>query len=90
MTEGLFPRIAAGESDAVQECIRKYGGLVWSLALRMSRSREDAEDAVQEIFINLWKSAPRYDSSRATEADEAPARRRGGHGPGAGPGGARG
>jgi RNA polymerase sigma-70 factor (ECF subfamily) len=33
----------------------------------MSRSREDAEDAVQEIFINLWKSAPRFDPGRATE-----------------------
>ncbi len=63
----LLPRIAAGDSAAVQECIQKYGGLVWSLALKMSRSREDAEDAVQEIFINLWKSASRYDASRATE-----------------------
>ncbi len=67
MPETLLPRIAAGDPDAVQACIRRYGGLVWSLALRMSRSREDAEDAVQEIFISLWKSADRFDPSRATE-----------------------
>lgn len=67
MPETLLQRIATGDSDAVQLVIRKYGGLVWSLALKMSRSREDAEDAVQEIFINLWKSASRFDPSRATE-----------------------
>jgi RNA polymerase sigma-70 factor (ECF subfamily) len=63
----LLERIAAGDSAAVEACLDKYGGLVWSLALRMSRSKEDAEDAVQEIFISLWKSAARFDASRATE-----------------------
>lgn len=46
----------------------QYGGLVWSLALRMSPSRADAEDAVQEIFVNLITSAKRYDPARASEA----------------------
>lgn len=61
-------RLAAGEPDAAREVMRAYGGLVWSLALRFCRSRDDAEDAVQEIFTELWKCAYRYRSSRASES----------------------
>ncbi|MDZ7747891.1 MAG: sigma-70 family RNA polymerase sigma factor [Halofilum sp. (in: g-proteobacteria)] len=65
--EGLLLRLAEGEAGAAQEVIRAYGGLVWSLALRFCRSRADAEDAVQDIFTDLWKSAHRYRASRAPE-----------------------
>jgi RNA polymerase sigma factor (sigma-70 family) len=63
----ILPRIAAGERAAVQECIDTYGGLVWSLARKLSPSSAEAEDAVQEIFIDLWKSASRYDGVRSSE-----------------------
>ena len=46
----------------------KYGGLVWSIARRMLRDVAEAEDAVQEIFIDIWKNAARYDGSIASEA----------------------
>ena len=45
-----------------------YGGLVWSLARRFSRSAADAEDATQEIFLEIWKSAARYDAAMGSEA----------------------
>lgn len=64
---GVLLRIARGDLAAVQTCMNRFGGLVWSLARRFSRSRSDAEDAVQEIFTDLWKSAGRYDPERATE-----------------------
>ncbi len=64
----LLQRIAAGDRAAVQECIDAYGGLVWSLARRLSPNRNDAEDAVQEIFIDLWKSAGRFDGAQSSEA----------------------
>ena len=68
MSEALLKRISQGDKSAVQECLKKYGGLVWSLARRMSSSTEDAEDAVQEIFIDVWKHAGRFDESQASEA----------------------
>ena len=68
MSESLLKRISQGDKTAVQECLKKYGGLVWSLARRMSASLEDAEDAVQEIFIDVWKHAGRFDESQASEA----------------------
>ena len=67
MAESVLQRIAAGDARAVQECIETYSGLVWSLARRFTRSAADAEDAVQEIFLDLWKSADRFEPERASE-----------------------
>ena len=63
----ILKRIASGNSPAVQECLDTYGGLVWSLALRMMPNSDDAEDAVQEIFIDIWKNAERFDEAQASE-----------------------
>lgn len=65
--EPLLPLIARGQTRAVNDCVRRYGPLVWSMARRMSPSQADAEDAVQEIFMQLWKSAARYDPTRCPE-----------------------
>lgn len=64
----LLQRIAEGDKSAVEECLDTYGGLVWSIARRWSASKEDAEDAVQDIMLDLWKSAGRYDSEVSSEA----------------------
>lgn len=63
----LLPRIAQGDQKAVRECLDRYAGLVWSLARRFSTTDTDAEDAVQEIFLEVWKSAQRFDASVASE-----------------------
>jgi RNA polymerase sigma-70 factor (ECF subfamily) len=66
-TDCVLPRIAAGDPAAVPDCIARYGGLVWSLARRFLGNPADAEDAVQDVFIELWKNAGRYDPTRASE-----------------------
>ena len=66
--EPLLPRIASGDERAVRDCVARYGALVWSLARRWTAESGDAEDAVQEIFIDLWKTAARYDSTRTSES----------------------
>lgn len=67
MAQAVLQRIASGDKSAVQECLKHYGGLVWSLARRMSPNTDDAEDAVQEIFIDIWKNAARFDETQASE-----------------------
>lgn len=67
MAQAILNRISAGDSDAVQDCLKTYGGLVWSLARRMLRNSEDAEDVVQEIFVDIWKNAERFDPSQSSE-----------------------
>ncbi|MCA9292510.1 MAG: sigma-70 family RNA polymerase sigma factor [Phycisphaerales bacterium] len=64
----LLPRIAAGERAIADELMDRYGGLVWSLARRFSSSATDAEDATQEIFVELWRVADRFDPKVASEA----------------------
>ena len=61
----LLTRVAAGDAGAVRECLDRYGGLVWSIVRRFEPN--DAEDAVQEIFLDLWKSAGRFDSAQGSE-----------------------
>lgn len=67
MTQAILHRIASGDKTAVQDCIKTYGGLVWSLARRMSPNTDEAEDAVQEIFIDIWKNSERFDENQASE-----------------------
>lgn len=68
LSEFLLPRIAAGDSTAVEACLARYGGLVWSIVKRMTRSDVEAEDLVQEIFIELWQVAKRFDPAKASES----------------------
>ena len=63
----VLGRVAAGDADAVQECIDRYGGLLWSLARRWCGRSGDAEDAVQDIFVELWRTADRFDPAKAAE-----------------------
>ncbi|MDQ3041771.1 MAG: sigma-70 family RNA polymerase sigma factor [Acidobacteriota bacterium] len=67
MAQVTLKRIAAGDKSAVQDCLNNYGGLVWSLARRMSPNSNEAEDAVQEIFIDIWKNAARFDETQSSE-----------------------
>lgn len=59
-------RIAAGENDAIEACMTNYAGLVSSLARRFLPPAQ-IDDAVQEVFIELWKNADRFDPEKASE-----------------------
>jgi len=63
----ILERVAAGDQLAVAACMDKYGNLVWSLARRFLGSSADAEDAVQEIFIEIWTCAHRYNRASGSE-----------------------
>jgi RNA polymerase sigma-70 factor (ECF subfamily) len=67
MSPSVLQRIASGDPAAVRECIDQYGPLVWSLARRLSRTASDAEDATQEIFLDIWRSAARFDASQGSD-----------------------
>lgn len=67
MAESLLKRVAEGDSGAIKEVMDQFGGLVWSLARRSCYNPADAEDATQEIFLDIWKSAARYDEEKGSE-----------------------
>lgn len=62
--EAALRRAQQGEMAAFRELIRAYQDLVFSLALRMVKVREDAEDLAQEVFV----SAHRHLGEIASEA----------------------
>lgn len=67
VAQAVLQRIAFGDKTAVKDCLDSYGGLVWSLAKKMLRNPDDAEDAVQEIFVDIWKNAGRFDPAQSSE-----------------------
>jgi len=63
----ILPDVARGDGAAVGRCMARYGALVWSIARRLSPTAADAEDATQEVFLDLWRSAARFDPARGSE-----------------------
>lgn len=51
----------------MREVMEAYGGLVYSLARRFTRNDQEADDAAQDIFLDVWRSAPRYEASLGAE-----------------------
>lgn len=62
---GLMQRVADNEESAVAELYDRFGSLVYRMAYQAMPTRAEAEDAVQEIFVRLWRTARRYDPERA-------------------------
>ena len=67
MTQAILQRVANGDRNAVEDCLAKFGGLVWSIARKLLRNSDDVEDAVQEIFLDVWKNAARFDETKSSE-----------------------
>ena len=64
----LLVRIAAGDASAVSACLDRFGPIVWSVVSKAWNDFSTIEDLVQEIFIEVWKKADRFDPERASEA----------------------
>jgi RNA polymerase sigma-70 factor (ECF subfamily) len=64
----LVERVAARDAEAFAELYRRYVRAVLGLALRKLGDRGRAEDATQEAFTSIWRSAHRYDPARGAVA----------------------
>ena len=61
----LMHRVAAGDEAAVKELYDRFGNLVFKVARQFLSTQAEAEDAVQDIFLRLWRTADRFDPRRA-------------------------
>ena len=61
----LMSRVASGDESAIAELYDRFGALVFKASRQVLNSRAEAEDASQEIFVRLWKTADRFDPRRA-------------------------
>lgn len=56
----LARRAAAGQEDAWRDLVAAHGARIYNLALQFARSREEAEDLTQEIFLRLYQNLRGY------------------------------
>jgi RNA polymerase sigma-70 factor (ECF subfamily) len=69
VTDGqLIARIAEGDRPAFEELYRRYARAVLGLALRRLGDRGRAEDAAQDAFVAIWRSARTFDPARGKGA----------------------
>lgn len=59
-------QMARGEHPALGSCYDIMGPVVFSLAVRMLRDRPAAEDVTQDIFVQVWRQAANYDTTRGS------------------------
>lgn len=58
----------AGDKAALREVYEAYAGYIYSVVLRVTGSREDAEDVTADFFIKLWKLADTYEARKGHRA----------------------
>ena len=69
MSDGeLIARVGDGDANAFDLLYRRYSRPVFALALRRLGDRGRAEDAVQETFASIWRSAGSYRRERGPGA----------------------
>ncbi len=57
----LMLRVKQGDGGAFTELVEKYKQPVLNLAFRTLRDLTEAEDLAQNVFVQVWKAAPRYE-----------------------------
>lgn len=62
----LLDALAAGDQQALADLYDRYGGLAFSVAMRVLGDSGRAEDVVQECFLKLWRSARQFDARRGS------------------------
>ncbi len=63
----ILQRITERDETAVKDCINTYGNFIWALARKFTESREEAEAATQEIFIDIWRYSECADKTQSAE-----------------------
>jgi RNA polymerase sigma-70 factor (ECF subfamily) len=62
----LIQQIAKQDRDAFSQLYDRFSTLVFTLAMRMLRARSDAEDLLQEVFVQVWRQAQNYSAERGS------------------------
>ena len=62
----LFGRLAAGDQRALESLYEQFGGSMYAVAFRVSRSERLAQEAVQDAFMAVWQDPRRYDPARGS------------------------
>ena len=64
LDQQLIDQVKKGDKSAFKEIYSRFSQVTYNLALRILRDKEDAEEVVQEIFLQVWNKAYSYDPER--------------------------
>jgi len=59
-------RLADGDRSALEDIYRATSAKLYGICYRILGDRKEAEDALQDVYVNLWRRAERYDPDRAS------------------------
>jgi RNA polymerase sigma-70 factor (ECF subfamily) len=62
----LIQQVANQDRDAFSQLYDRFSTLVFTLAMRMLKARSDAEDLLQEVFVQVWRQAQGYSAERGS------------------------
>lgn len=61
----LMQRVSSGDEASIGELYDRFGALIYKSCRQVLHSAAEAEDASQEVFVRLWRTADRFDPHRA-------------------------
>lgn len=64
--ERLLRETARGSEPAFEELIGRFAPLVFGIALRVCEDRALADEVAQETFLDVWRTAARYDAAKGS------------------------
>ncbi|MGB2691290.1 MAG: sigma-70 family RNA polymerase sigma factor [Thermodesulfobacteriota bacterium] len=62
--QDLIEQVKKGDKTAFKQIYSRFSQVTYNLALRILKDKEDAEEVVQEIFLQIWNKAYSYDPDR--------------------------
>lgn len=60
----LLSRVAQQDQAALAELYDRYARVLYSVAFKSLRSAEESEEVVLDVFVQVWRTAGRYDSAK--------------------------
>jgi RNA polymerase sigma-70 factor (ECF subfamily) len=62
--DDLLRAVAQGDRAAFGALMQRHAHSMLSLATRVTRNADEADEIVQDVFLKVWKMAPRWESNR--------------------------
>lgn len=62
----LLAAVASGDEVAFAALYDRLAGLIHGLVVRVVRDQDLAQEVTQEVFVELWRTSPRYDPTRGS------------------------
>lgn len=68
--EQLIIEAGKGDQQALELLVKRYLSLVYGVSRRYLRDSDEAEDAVQEVFVKVWRNLKKFDTPSFAKATE--------------------